>query len=300
MKKNFVSLIIFLFAVMLLNSACTFSDNILDYQDIFGFRLKALGFGKTTIEEFSQLTKSHPQKKVKDYEIFITTAPKEAIYNRVRVGFKNNKLDWIEYTLTQEINMTKFIELYGKPKDINTSYSQTLDYYDYGFFNISTDKKHKWAKNITLFSLPIPNITLENTLNLGNKIPAWQYLNKVNFLNLKPGYTLETDFNGQYPDLKPYQSEDTLKSTYTLERELGKAKSQYKNVILIFNNGLLNWISLTPQDLPLDKAIKVYGADYKVEKLNTKYDFYDFSTFSLVVDKKQKKVVNIGIINSKN
>ena len=300
MKNKLISLIIFLFAVIALNSAWTFPDNILDYQNIFDYQLTTLKFGKTRINEFTKLVKSQPQKKVQDYDIFVTNPTESDVYNKIRTGFRKDKLDWIEFTLSNRVEISKFIELYGKPRNINTSYSQTLDYYDYGFFNVSTDKKHEMAKNITLFSLSIQHDSLESNLDLGEKIPEWQYLNKVNFLNLKPGATFESDFNDLYPNLKPNQSNNNLTTTYILDRELGKAKSQYKNVILNFENGLLNWISISLQDLSLDNALKVYGTNYKIEKINNDYDIYNFPNFSLVVNKKQKKVINIGLTNPEN
>ena len=183
--------------------------------------------------------------------------------------------------------------MYNKPKDINTTYSKQLDYYDYDFFNISADKKHKYAKCINIFG--IPNPVQEYPATIGD-IPDLKNL-KNDFLGLKPGLTLETEFNDKYTFLAPRRENkfDTT-STYILVDELGPAKTYYKKVTLVFNNGLLGWINITPQNLPASKALGLYGRMYKLETLNSRYDLYDYSNFVLIVDRAGKKVINIGII----
>ncbi|MFH0702717.1 MAG: hypothetical protein V2B14_04165 [bacterium] len=298
---NFMQCFGALLILVIFNSACKFPDNTVDWQSINTYQPNKIQFGKTTVDEFKKLCpNSTIEKAGNDIEIFNTEPENKNKddYKKIRVGFKNKKLDWLEFTLNKDkkIEMAKFVRLYDSPRDINTRYSDVLDYYDYVFFNISTDKDHSYAKSITVFE--IPKISSEES-TIGDQIPDWQNLNTASFLNLKPGYTLETEFNKMYPDLKAYNTDkfDTT-SIYTLDKELGRAKLYYKKIILTFNNGLLSWISLVPQNLSLENALKIYGANYTVESIDSKYDFYDFSNFIFVVDKVQQKIINIGIIST--
>lgn len=280
--------------VIIIVCGCKFPDNNLDWQNILNYRLDALKFGETTIENFMKSCPDAKQEQVgRGIDIFNTEAENKYEYKRIRVGFKHKKLDWIEFGLNKDINMFKIVELYGKPHNINKAYSKSLDYYDYGNFNISTDKKHNFAKSINIFEV-------DNRVNpiARETIPDLLSLNKVDFLNLKPGITLEAAFNDKYPELPAHKkTKFDAVSSYVLDYELGKARQHYKKAVIVFNSGLLSWINLTPQNLSLDKAIKFYGTDYKIESLNTKYNFYHYKSLVLTVDKAQKKVINIGILS---
>ena len=288
-RNKVTILTVLLSAILILGCSCVFPDNILNYNDIYHYKLEKFKFGKTTLSDFASLAGNPPQKTIKGYKILsIPTANNNKI-KKIRIGFKNNKLDWIEFNFKDYFSIVKIVELYGKPLNINTSYNNYLDYFDYGFFNVSTDKNHKLAKSITLFSLPASNTASRK--NIFNNIISWKLLKNSDFLNLKPGYTLESDFITKYPDLKPNRLNNM--TMYNLNKEL--QFSQYSKAVLCFDSGLLSWISLTPKNLTLSDTLKVYGTGYKIEKINTIYDYYDFPRFSLVIDKKQKKVLNIGI-----
>jgi hypothetical protein len=296
MKKfRIFCLILTLLAVITFTSACKFPDSLPDWKSIKEYRPDLIQFGTTTADDFAALVQSKPDQTIGDIVFFVTEPPENSFYKKVRVGFKENKLDWIEFTLNDNFQISRFTEVYGKPFHINNTYSNILDYYDYGFFNISTDKQHIYAKAITIFEIP----KVLQTIDLGKLIPDWKNLSTANFLGLKPGYSLETDFNSSYPELIPVKAGKNSLSVYILDRELGKAKSQYRKIELVFNNGLLNWVSLIPQDIYLDQVIKIWGSQYTLESINTKYDLYDFSNTVIVVDKKNKKVVKIGIISAK-
>lgn len=284
-----------LFICCILTSACKFPDNLPDYQNLLSYRMDKLAFGKTTEAEFEKLSDGKPAEKVgKDIQIFLSSPASKDFYEQVRVGFRNDKLDWIEFTLNKDIEMSKIVQIYNNPRAINSAYSKVLDYYDYGYFNISTDKKRTLAKHITFFDIP-QSIKKEPQINLGNKIPAWQNLKKNGFLNLHPGITIETDFNRDYPYLSQFKKDNSdTDSTYRITQ--GLAGTNYKKADLVFNNGLLSWINIVPQNLSLNDFIKTYGSAYKLEKFNAKFDIYDFAEFVLIVNRAQKKVVNIGIM----
>lgn len=297
MRKNIKILILFM--IILSISGYKFPDNIPDWQNLRNFKLDKFSFGKTTANDFAKLVpEAVPEQAEKGNLIFTAESPDESLYKRVRLGFRNNKLDWVEFALNSSIKMSQIIQIYGKPESINTKYSNILDYYNYGFFNISTDKNHEFAKSINIFeTFLLKNKTAANTASLSG-VPFWQNLNKSDFPDLKPGITLETDFNDKYPGIIRYKKDkNSNTSIYMFNMKTGI----YKNIIISFNNGLLSWINLTPQKLPLANALKAYGAGYKIEHINKNYDFYDYKNFILVIDKTEKKVVSIGILacNSK-
>ena len=295
-KKNFIFLTI-LYLTVILSSACKYPDNLPNWQDLASFKLEKLQFNKTSLNDFKKLTKEDPSQKVgSNIDIFNTVPIKKNIYNKIRIGFKDKKLDWIEYLLDQNIEMSKFVEIYGKPREVNSKYSKLYDYYDYGFFNVMTDKNHTSAKSVTLFEIYQSTVIKPSPESV---VKEGQDISFRNFLGLKPGMTLEDDFIKSYPTLKPHKSDkfDT-RSTYFLEEELGGAKSMYKKAVIVFNNGLLSWINLVPQSLSIYDAEKRYGKDYKVEHMDYRYNLYDFTTFVLVVNKTTKKVVNVGIVSA--
>jgi len=295
-----IYLILALLFISTLTSACKFPDNILDWQNIKEYKPVSIQFGVTTTGDFVSLVQKNPDQKIGDVTFFNTLPPDNSIYKKIRVGFKNDKLDWLEFTLNDNFEISKFTDIYGKPRYINTTYSTLFDYYNYDFFNISTDKQQIYAKAVTIFEMPKATQNQDEIIDLGNLIPDWKNLNTSNFLGLKPGYSIEVNFNSSYPKLIPVKSNTkNSSSVYVLDKELGKAKSQYKIVELIFKNGLLSWISLVPQNISLEQVIKAWGSQYTLESINTKYDLYDFSSVIAVVDKSKKKVVKIGIISAK-
>lgn len=294
------SFILALLITNILVCACKFPDNVLDWQNIKEYKTELIKLGETTTSDFINLVKSKPDQKIGDVSIFNTHPSDNSTYKKIRVGFKKDKLDWIEFTLNKDVEMSKFTDIYGKPQHINKAYSDVLDYYDYSFFNISTDKQHTYAQNITIFEKPKFMQNQEKVVDLGNLIPEWKNLNTVNFLGLKPGYSIEANFNSSYPEILINNSgKGGTSSVYILDKELGKAKSQYKKVELVYNNGLLSWISLIPKGVSLNQIIKVWGSKYTLEPINTIYDLYDFSSVMAVVDKRNKMVVKLGIVSAK-
>lgn len=290
--------IVFLLLFNLLVSACKFPDNILDINNITNYKLDKIKFGITSLDEFASLVGSKPDYKIGNIFIYNTLPPDNTVYKKVRVGFKQEKLDWIEFALNDNTELSKITDVYGKPDNINTIYNKIFDYYDYKFFNISTDKEHVYAKAITIFNLP--ESSLDKIIDLSNSIPNWQELNTFNILGLKPGYSLESDLNSSYPELLPVKEEKIdSSSVYILDKELGKAKSQYQKIELFYINGLLNWIDIIPVNISLNQIVKVWSTEYKIESINKKYDLYEFAGIIAVIDKTNKKVVKIGIVTSK-
>ena len=286
---------IFVFLVLILGSACTFPDNIPDWKNLSEYRLDKLNFSTTTIKEFKSTCKGVEFTKASQKGVVFVNieTPKNESYEKIRVGFKENKLDWIEFTLKNKIKTEDFIKIYGKPNGINYKYSNLFDYYNYDYFNLATDKDHKIAKNFTLFALKELNKKAYNFPI--NKQKNVKKLISLSFLNFKPGYFTESEFVKLYPEKKPIRKNKFDTTSYYLFKENLDRSGYYKEVVLCFINGILNWVSVIPHNLFFE-SLSNYGKAIKVEPLNEKYDFYDFYDFIVLVNKNTGKIENIGII----
>lgn len=299
MKKNtpLKSFLIssFMAFIVFLNTACTFPDKLPDWENLFDYKPDKLKFGITTAEEFSTITKFYEPEKISEYIIFTTHPADQNVFKEIRVGFRNKKLDWIEYTLKDKIELSKIQTIYGIPQNINSEYSNVFDYYDYFFFNVATGKDHKYAQNFTFFE--IPEIATE-IKNIAKQIPDWKKLNDMILLDLKIGSTTEADFKAKYPALSEFVKEtQPSTSVYTIRKTLDKPLALYNKIELVFHSGLLECISLTPRNMLLDNFLKTYKNDYKIENINDKYAFYEFKNFAVLVDKENKKIANIGLFS---
>ena len=216
------------------------------------------------------------------------------VYSSIRVGFKNNKLDWIEFNLAHNIKISRFVSIYGNSSDINILDSKDLDYYNYDFFNISSDKISENAKSITYFNKSPFSSTNENSKKI--IIPSMRQKFFEKFKNIEPGTTLESDFTSEYPNIIPYQDDNSeTNSIYVLSNELGNAGYYYDKAILKFESGLLTWVNLIPKNLPLTECLKIIKKQYKKENIDSFYELYDYTNFVLIVDKKSKLVKSIGL-----
>ena len=293
--KKYLS-IFYLFIIIIFSSAYVFPDKLPDWKNASVYSPEKLKFQKTTLNEFKKLC---PDAKTFDAEgnvSIITTQPDNlSDFNEINVGFRNKTLDWLEFVLSKQVNMNEFINIYGFPKYIDTKYSTTLDYYNYNNYSIAVDKKSKNARSISFFTTP--QLAVNKTLR--TKIletPQKKFFEL--FPKLKPGVTVESEFAQSYPALLPYmEGESDVTSTYTLTEELQGISQFYKQAVLRFENGILTWINLVPTDAESVDILKTITDPHKVEKIDDKYDFYIYENFILTVNKKHKKVSNIGLIN---
>ncbi|OGI01383.1 MAG: hypothetical protein A2Y25_02700 [Candidatus Melainabacteria bacterium GWF2_37_15] len=293
--KKIIS-IFYLFLILIFSSAYVFPDKLPDWKNASVYSPEKLKFQKTTLDEFKKLC---PEVKSFDAEknvSIITTQPYNLNdFNEINVGFRNKTLDWIEFVLSKQINVNEFITIYGFPKYIDTKYSTTLDYYNYDNYSVAVDKKSTNARSISFFT------TQQSVINktLRNKIldtPTQKFFET--FPKLKPGLTVESEFTQSYPDLLPYmEGEFDVNSTYTMVEELEGASQFYQQAVLRFENGILTWISLVPTDAESSNILKTIKEPHEIEKIDDKYDFYIYENFVLTVNKKHKKVSNIGLIN---
>lgn len=296
LKFNIINIkISLLFLLIFLVSGYKYPESLPVWQDIFSYRLKNLEIGKTTLSQFRRLTNFETFEKVQNVTTVSLEPKAKDTYKAVRVGFRNNRLDWIEFVLNKEMKISDFIDVYGQPRDINTIHSDKLNYYDYGFFSVSVEKTNTYAKHLTIFEISEPK---EELVHIIENIPELKYLKSLRLLGLKPGYTLEEEFKEKYPFLTADKIDATgLKSVYVIDKSLGERKKEYKSIEVCFNNGLLNWINITPQNLSLADFIKIFGTNFKYEQLNKENSFYTSKNLVMTLNTKTNKVKTLGIIS---
>lgn len=286
-------------AVLLLCCACKFPDPLPDLSSLKTYKLLNLKFGQTTVEEFERLSAGKPNQKIgQDILVFNASAEVPDTYKKVRVGFKKDRLDWIEFNLNEPYPVSSFVANYGKPSNVNTAYSGVLDYFDYGVFNVSMPKDHSIIKHITFFQEP--SVSLERPaykpVNLFGAVPAWKELTGTSILGLKPGSSLEKDLLSDYPALEAKKKNYGETNEYVLDVENGIQQAGYKSVSLVYRNGLLGWINYTPVRLSVDELTATYGKNLTKEPDLGRYDFYRYKELTIAADKKTKKVLSIGKI----
>lgn len=296
-----IILILFILIILLLNSGCVFEDALPELKKLKFYSPEYVEFQKTSADAFK---KSLSDLKPSDIEVYSDgnliiklKPPVSDVYSSVRVGFKNNLLDWIEFNLANNINISKFVGVYGNPTDINTNASNDLDYYNYEFFNISADKNTKLAKGVTYFSKSPYEDSEALSKNIEIPISRKKKFYEQ-FINIEPGITTESEFTKDYPNLIPYEENNSVtNSIYVLTDELGDSRYYYDRAILKFESGLLTWINLIPKNLPVSDCLKSINTAYKKENVDALYELYDFSNFILIVDKKSKMVKSIGVFS---
>ena len=274
-------ILLFLASIVLFSSGCKFPDNIPDWQNLGEFQFERLEFGKTTTDELKLICQGvKSQKMGNKIEIFTFESPDINLYKRIRVGFNNNKLDWVEFAFSNKLELASFLDVYDRPVYINSDYSRILDYYDYNFFNIAVDKSHTEVKSLNIFKLN-PSDKPKNIIK--RKTPDYKTILKSGLWDLVPGVSFENDFREYYqPYEKLLNAGDESISTYILTAP--ELKKYYKKVSLNYNNGLLSWINLEPVSLLLVDAVKILGKQAKVEKINDYYSLYDYGQIILTVD----------------
>lgn len=293
--QNFLSKI-YLVLVLIFCCSYIFPDKTPDWKSVNTYLPRKLEFHKSAVEDFLEVCPGAEVYNLDDeIKIISTTPEKTVVFQEVNAGFRNNTLDWLEFVLNKEIEMSEIITVYGFPRFIDSEYSDELDYYNYDTFNVSTNKDHTLAKSITVFN--VAETAYKHAKNINTTDSEKSKFFEV-FAGLRPGFTTEEEFLKKYPDLLPYMEEDfDVNTSYTLIDELGGAKYFYKRAVLRFENGLLSWINLIPVNPELQTFLNNIKEKPKVENLDEDYDFYTFNNFILVVSKKYKKVNSIGIVH---
>lgn len=256
-----------------------------DWKNIRTEPFEPVQFGHTTLKQFHKKFRYFKKEKLEEGQTILTNKKVQKPYSEIRIGFKNNELDWIEFIFEEKQNLNDFMSLYGMPKNINKAHSDYYNYYDYDFFNVSTDKKGEHFYSLTLFNVPEID---ENYKKINDKLPNISELSISKYF--APGRYLEQDFAEQYPDFFPILNKDGSK-TYTIKNNI---VSKYNNAKLIFKNGLLNLLIIEPKKLTLSDIIENYGLVDKVYTIKNGKVVYEYDYFTVVTDSKNN-VINIGI-----
>jgi len=295
---NFKKILLFITVIIaiVLLCGCYFPDNVPELSTLKNFSLKNMDFGKTTKTQFLQMFSPQEKVDIQDYDGEISIATLKSQQNKdfgaIRVGFKKNKLDWVEFSLINPVKISKLTPIYGKPTDVNKNSSTTFDYYNYEFFNISVEKQSGNANAITYFE----NSPLKAKISTHAKTYVVKKLFFKKFPDIEPGITTEADFSAKYKDLVPYEETNSqTNSLYVMTDELEEAGGYYESAILKFESGLLTWINLIPRPITANEEVKRLGKNYKLENIDANYQIYDFTDFILVVDRKTNQVKSIGI-----
>jgi hypothetical protein len=259
-------------------------DGNFDYLNIPTEHLGKVIFRKDSIEDVKLKYPSFRKSQLDDGQTILLYSPKHSIYSEIRVGFGQNKLEWIEFVLKERANLETFLSRYGEPSDVNRNYHPDYNYYDYSFFNVSTDKNGKYLYSITLFDTPkLPPEMQE----LNTQLPDWNTLNSIK--TFIPGNYLEATFGDDFESLYPKFNEDGSK-TYTINKNI---TSKYQKVELVFKDGLLKKVMLYPNNLSFAKITSVYGKPIS-NKLKNEYTTHEYSRFSVLTDLKNN-VIKITI-----
>ncbi|MEI7473314.1 MAG: hypothetical protein WCK67_00915 [bacterium] len=275
------------FFLLVLILGCKFPDNVPQLYELEKYRLEKINFGKTTVKEFELLTKFKAPPPSGQNIVFNTSGESE--FQKIRVGFVNNKMDWIEFDFLNNISKADMIRLYGNPNGINTQYSRDFDYYEYGNFSFSAPKGEEYFVNLNLFGLPYQSLKNKATFLKSDNV-------RINPENIEVGKTVESDFRLLYPAIEPYSSQ-LNNSEYRISGNLILTPS-VKQLYLKFSGGLLSWAGITPfTSVRSDNIIALKGQQFSVEK-KQKYDFYIYNNV-IVTASKDKKVINIGILDGK-
>jgi len=293
--KKIFFIILILIAIFLI-CGCYFPDNTPELGRLKNFSLKNLDFGKTTKSQFAQMFSPQEKLDLQEYDgdvsIAILNSKKNNEFGQVRVGFVKDKLDWVEFSLLNPVKISKLTTIYGNPTDINRKSNENLDYYNYEFFNISSEKASGIAKAITYFA----NSPIKEKKKIPLKIYAEKKLFFQKFADIEPGITTESDFSAKYKDLVPYEETNSqTNSLYVMTGEMEEAGGYYESAILKFESGLLTWVNLIPRQITVQQEIARLGKNYKRENIDTNYEIYDYTDFILVVEKPTGLVKSIGI-----
>lgn len=273
--KKFLLIIILFFTAQ-----CSWADldGSFDYMSIPTESLGNIQFGQTTFLEAKKLCPNFKNTKLDDGQTILVNKPKNSIYSEIRMGFNQDKVQWIDFILKEKEDLGKILSRYGYSDDINCTYSDIYDYYDYSSFNIAADKKGQYFYSISLFKNPeLP----QEFANFDKKLPSLETLKQIKVFT--PGAYLEETFGDTYDNLYPKFNDDGTK-TYTIKNNI---TSTYQKVELIFKHGILKSLILYPKNTSLVQIENLYGKPQNVKSTDDKIIYY-YGNFSLTTDLKNQ------------
>ncbi len=270
MKKIF-ALIIFMFV-----SPFAWADlnPNFDYMNIPTESFDNIYFKKSTLENVREKYPKFTPVKLDDGSTILSYKPKYGNYSEIRIGFNQNLLEWIEFILKEKQSIDKILSRYGTATEVNYEYNNTYNYYNYEYFNFSVDKQQQYFYSVSIFENPkLP----DELTNFDQELPDINSLNQIK--NFIPKSYPEEAFGDYYESVYPKFNPDGSK-TYTIN---GNIIKKYQKAELIFNDGLLKFLVLYPQNLNFNQIKSIYGNCSKITSQKDQI-VYDYGNFAVITN----------------
>lgn len=263
-------------------------------SDIDIFTFEKIKFGQTSINEFAYIVPNYDKPEIEGVYTIYKEIDLDKTYKSLRLGFKDQFLDWIELEFAVPLSMNKFKQLYGVPKNINDKYSKKFNYQDYGYFNLVTDKNNVSVFGITLYD---ESDFKQSIANVAEKLPDYKSFNFIN--EFIPGQLIESDFNQRFSDFSAEATTiNSIKKTYTVPAKYLKRNPNYAKADLIFTNGILSFVNLIPKKLNINEVKNIYGEPMKKQNFSSVLICADYFNFSVVYNKETNNVISVGIVGA--
>lgn len=249
-------------------------DSHFDYMNIPTESFNNIYFKKSTPADIKAKYPKFVPVKMEDGNTILDYKPKTGIYSEIRIGFNENALEWIEFILKEKQSIDQIISRYGTATEVNYDYNDLYNYYNYGFFNFSVDKQQQYFYSISIFENPkLP----DELTNFDQELPDLSTLNKIK--NFVPRSYPEEAFGDYYESIYPKFNQDGTK-TYTIK---GNVTQKYQKAELIFNDGLLKFLVLYPQNVNFAQIKNIYGNAIKITPQKNQI-VYDYGNFSIITN----------------
>ncbi len=291
MKKLFSALVLIPLTILL--SGYKFPEKLPAPFDFDTYTFEKVKFGQTSINEFAYLAPTYEKPEVEGVYTIYKELELDKTYKSLRAGFKNNFLDWVELEFAVPQSWSKFQENYGKPLSVNKDYSKKFNYQDYKFFNVVTDKNNAVVFGVTLYGESDYNPSIAKVVA---GMPDYKNFNFIN--EFIAGQLMENDFNAKYPNFESVDAKDVEKKCYSVPAKYLKHNNYYRNIDLVFANGILLFVNLIPKNLYIKDIKEIYGEGKQEDIPNKKTAFLNYQNFVVTYDKETTKVLNIGIVGA--
>lgn len=267
---------IFLFIIYMLISPLAWAglDSHFDYMNIPTENFDNIYFKKSTMADVKAKYPKFVPVKLEDGSSILDYKPKSGIYSEIRIGFNANTLEWIEFVLKEKQSIDKILSRYGTAAEVNYDYNDIYNYYNYEYFNFSVDKQQQYFYSISVFANPkLP----DELANFDNELPDLNNLNQIK--NFIPKSYPEEAFGDYYESIYPKFNQDGSK-TYTINNNIIQ---KYKKAELIFNDGLLKFLVLYPQNINFTQIKSIYGNCARITSQQNQI-VYDYGHFTVITN----------------
>lgn len=278
MKKIFPFLIfMFVFPMFTSQPAWAGLDAHFDYMNIPTESFDNIYFRKSTLADVKAKYPKFTPVKMDDGSTILSYKPKSGIYSEIRIGFAPNNqttLEWIEFILKEKQSIDKILSRYGLATEVNSDYNNLYNYYNYEYFNFSVDKQQQYFYSVSIFENPkLP----DELANFDQELPDLNNLAQIK--NFVPKSYPEEAFGDYYESIYPQFNQDGSK-TYTIN---GNVIQKYKKAELIFDDGLLKFLVLYPNNLNFSQIKSIYGNCTRITSQQNQI-VYDYGNFAVITN----------------